>query len=367
MTTSPKPEASGASLPARPGRKREHSRDAVILDSTLAVLAERGYDGMTIDLVAAHAGMARATVYRRWPSKADLVLDAVSRLSQGDVDAARLPDTGTLRGDMVAMIRPFDDEQQQVRIQAMVSLLAVAHADHRLAEVTTSAGLRPWIDAIGQLIRRAVDRGEYPPPGRSRHPRRGHPHAVRLPRGPAPADHPGVLAHADRRRDPPGDAKKLSRPDRATIPRPADNHREDTTMTITTTAHANFRGQAREALTYYQSVFGGELALATYADIHSAETPETADHIAFGRLTAADGFDLMGYDVQPSKGYDPGQNAFYLNLQGTDAHEITARWDRLADNAQAVLIPLGPAPFAPLYGMLTDRYGITWIVGVEGQ
>jgi uncharacterized glyoxalase superfamily protein PhnB len=49
-------------------------------------------------------------------------------------------------------------------------------------------------------------------------------------------------------------------------------------MNFTTTAHANFRGQARDALTYYQSVFGGELALATYADIHSAETPETADH-----------------------------------------------------------------------------------------
>src|SRR4051794_39964420 len=100
-------------------------------------------------------------------------------------------------------------------------------------------------------------------------------------------------------------------------------------MTITT-AHANFRGQAREALTYYQSVFGGELALATYADVQSAETPETADHIAFGRVKAADGFDIMAYDVQPSKGYDPGQNPFYVTLQGTDTDEITARWNGLA-------------------------------------
>ena len=136
-------------------------------------------------------------------------------------------------------------------------------------------------------------------------------------------------------------------------------------MTITTTAHANFRGQARAALTYYQSVFGGELTLATYADIASAETPETADHIAFGRVRAADGFDLMAYDVQPSKGYDRGENSYYITLQGTDADEITARWTALAVGAQAILIPLAPAPFAPLYGMLTDRFGITWIIGVD--
>ena len=136
-------------------------------------------------------------------------------------------------------------------------------------------------------------------------------------------------------------------------------------MTITTTAHANFRGQARDALTYYHSVFGGELALATYAEIHSAETPETADHIAFGRVKAADGFDLMAYDVQPSKGYDPGKNAFYVTVQGTDTDEITARWNGLANGARAILTPLARAPFAPLYGMLTDRFGITWIIGVD--
>jgi AcrR family transcriptional regulator len=157
--------AAGAeSLPTRPGRKRDHSRDGVILDATLAVLADQGYDGTTIDLVAGRAGMARATVYRRWPTKADLVVDAVSRMSQGDVAAEQLPDTGTLRGDMVAMIRPFDEEEQQVRIQAMVSLLAVARANDRLTEVTKNAGIGPWINASRLLIQRAVDRGEYPPP-----------------------------------------------------------------------------------------------------------------------------------------------------------------------------------------------------------
>jgi PhnB protein len=71
--------------------------------------------------------------------------------------------------------------------------------------------------------------------------------------------------------------------------------------------------------------------------------------------------------VQPSKVYNPGENAFYITLQGTDTDEIKAHWDGLADGATAILISLAPAPFAPLYGMLTDRYGITWIVGADAS
>jgi len=136
----------------------------VIVQATLAVMADQGYDRMTIDMVAARAGMARATVYRRWATKADLVLDAVSRMSSGDVDAAHLPDTGTLRGDLAAMIRPFDDEQQQVRIRAVIGLLSVARADDRLAGIAAGAGIGPWVEAGRVLIERAVDRGEFPLP-----------------------------------------------------------------------------------------------------------------------------------------------------------------------------------------------------------
>jgi AcrR family transcriptional regulator len=126
------------------------------------VLAEQGYEGMTIDMVAAQAGMARATVYRRWATKAALVLDAVSRLSHGDVNLDQLPDTGSLRGDMTAMIVPFDDEQQQVRIHAMAGLLSVARTDPRFAEAATASGIGPWIKANRTLMQRAVDRGEFP-------------------------------------------------------------------------------------------------------------------------------------------------------------------------------------------------------------
>lgn len=149
---------------SRRGRKRDPERDVVILDATIGVLAEHGYEGMTIDMVAAEAGSARATVYRRWPSKAELVLEAVARLSRADVDHGELPDTGSLRQDMIAMILPLDDEQQQVRIQAMAALLSLPRDDSRLAQAAKQAGIGPWIEVNRVLMQRAVDRGEFPAP-----------------------------------------------------------------------------------------------------------------------------------------------------------------------------------------------------------
>ncbi|HEV7622960.1 MAG TPA: helix-turn-helix domain-containing protein, partial [Amnibacterium sp.] len=73
------------------GRKRDHTRDPEILTAAIDVLAEVGYERMTVDMVAARAKAGKATLYRRWPSKADLVIDAVARMTKGDIDYADLP------------------------------------------------------------------------------------------------------------------------------------------------------------------------------------------------------------------------------------------------------------------------------------
>ncbi|MCJ1705515.1 MULTISPECIES: VOC family protein [unclassified Rathayibacter] len=135
-------------------------------------------------------------------------------------------------------------------------------------------------------------------------------------------------------------------------------------MTVSVTPHLNFRGQAREALAFYRSVFGGDVALATYADTHQVDDPAQADAVSFGRLTAPNGFSIMAYDVQTAKPYDAGRNPFYLTLHGDDQAEISEQWRRLADGG-TVLTDLGPSPFAPLYGMLTDMFGTTWIIGCD--
>ena len=132
-------------------------------------------------------------------------------------------------------------------------------------------------------------------------------------------------------------------------------------MSVTTTAHINSRGQARDMLHFYAKAFHGEVTIATYTDIHAVEDPSQAGQVAWGQVTASNGFRIMAYDVQPSKTFDAGENAYYVALRGDDRDEIQHLWDGLTNGA-TILTPLAPAPFAPLYGMLTDRFGVTWIV-----
>jgi hypothetical protein len=148
--------------PVKLGRKRDHTRDPEILEAALAVLAETGYDGMTIDMVAARAKAGKATLYRRWPSKAELVLDAVACLKMGDVDPAHLPDTGTLRGDLVAMIKPHSIEDGERKLQIMAGLMSMLSRSPELMDTATSAIVDPRVAANRILMRRAIERGEIP-------------------------------------------------------------------------------------------------------------------------------------------------------------------------------------------------------------
>ncbi|MFC9996546.1 VOC family protein [Nocardia sp. NPDC127526] len=134
-------------------------------------------------------------------------------------------------------------------------------------------------------------------------------------------------------------------------------------MSINTVTHLNFRGEARAALTFYQSVFGGETIVVTYRDAGNVRTPSDADHVMWGQVTAADGFRVMAYDVPAAMPWEPGTNSFFVSVRGDKTEEITACWEKLADGA-AIVQPLGAAPWAPLYGMLRDRFGVTWVLDV---
>lgn len=149
--------------PARVGRKRDPSRDVAILDATLTVLADRGYAGLTIDLVAATAGAGKATVYRRWPAKADLVLDAVAHLDAGRTAPGVLPDTGTLRGDLHALLDRGNADRDERRMRIMAGLTSMIAEHPALGEAADTAVVGPWATANAALIRRAVERGEVSP------------------------------------------------------------------------------------------------------------------------------------------------------------------------------------------------------------
>ncbi|WP_214412066.1 VOC family protein [Sphaerisporangium fuscum] len=137
-------------------------------------------------------------------------------------------------------------------------------------------------------------------------------------------------------------------------------------MSVNAVTHLNFRGDAREALTFYQSVFGGDVAVVTYKDAGNLQDPSDADRVMWGQVAAGNGFRVMAYDVPSHLPWNQGENAFFLSLRGETAEEITAYWEKLSDGS-AILRPLGPAQWAPLYGMLKDRFGVTWVVDVVGE
>ena len=142
------------------GRKRDHTRDGDILDAAIEVLAEVGYDRMTMDMVAMRAKAGKATIYRRWPSKAGLVLDAVTRMKRGQVDLDNLPDTGTLRGDLLALFKPQSIEEGERKLRVMAGFASMLSQDQEFAEEGNAAIVEPWAAAHRTLIGRAIERGE---------------------------------------------------------------------------------------------------------------------------------------------------------------------------------------------------------------
>ncbi|MFN0064272.1 MAG: TetR/AcrR family transcriptional regulator [Myxococcaceae bacterium] len=146
----------------RLGRKRDPTRDAAILDAALNVLAEVGYSGMTMDMVADHAKAGKATLYRRWPSKAELVTEAVMRLKSKAVNLLRLPDTGSLRGDLLALYKPQSVEDGARTLQVMAGLVSMIAHDKKFAHAVADTMMTPWVDAHRALMRRAMDREEIP-------------------------------------------------------------------------------------------------------------------------------------------------------------------------------------------------------------
>ncbi|PUB23574.1 PhnB protein [Promicromonospora sp. AC04] len=135
-------------------------------------------------------------------------------------------------------------------------------------------------------------------------------------------------------------------------------------MSINTTTHLNFRGDARAALELYQTVFGGQLVTVTYADAHNVTEPAEAEQVMWGQVASVSGFRVMAYDVPSHTAYEPGVIPVFVSVRSTDAAEIAGYWERLVEGS-TVVVPLAEAAWAPLYGMLKDRFGVTWVLDVE--
>jgi PhnB protein len=134
-------------------------------------------------------------------------------------------------------------------------------------------------------------------------------------------------------------------------------------MSLRTVTHLNFQGQARAALAFYHQVFGGQHTLVSYADAGNVQHPDDAERVLWGQVTGEDGAAVMAYDVPAGQAWNPGEKAFFVSLRGDDAETIRVLWERLSDGA-SIVQPLAPSAWSPLYGMLRDRFGVTWVVDV---
>jgi AcrR family transcriptional regulator len=147
--------------PAPPQRRRGRALEEALLDAAWAEITERGYDDMTIDAVAVRAGTSRAVLYRRWPNKQELVFAALAHEAGKDVVTA--PDTGSLRGDVIALLQ----EANKVRAGVVAQLVTQLGGFYRQTG-SSLADLKAFVQGgrdafLEEAIQRAIARGEVRP------------------------------------------------------------------------------------------------------------------------------------------------------------------------------------------------------------
>jgi AcrR family transcriptional regulator len=157
------PRASRAQRPRNPARF-DRSLDAPILDAALAVVAERGYEQMTMDEVALRAHVGKAAIYRRWSSKAMVVAEAIAHWRRG-LGSVQPPNTGSIRGDidaLVAAVPPHDNAEADM-MRLVIGVATAATRDPVLAAALDELVLSQPRRMIGAVLNNAVARGEIPP------------------------------------------------------------------------------------------------------------------------------------------------------------------------------------------------------------
>ncbi len=124
--------------------------------------------------------------------------------------------------------------------------------------------------------------------------------------------------------------------------------------------YISFPGTARDAMQFYENVFGGTLHLNTFGEF-AGNAPDP-DNIMHGMLETDRGFTLMGADTPPGMEHQPGNN-IAVSLSGDDDAELRGYWEQLSDGG-TVTMPLEKQMWGDVFGMCIDRFGIAWMVNI---
>lgn len=126
--------------------------------------------------------------------------------------------------------------------------------------------------------------------------------------------------------------------------------------------YLSFRDNARAAMEFYNSVFGGKLEMMTFGDGQASSDPAAQNNIMHAELNTPGGLVLMGADTPPGMG-PPGGNGS-ISLSGDNDAELSGYWTRLSEGG-TVTVPLEPAPWGDIFGKCTDKFGINWLVNIS--
>lgn len=125
--------------------------------------------------------------------------------------------------------------------------------------------------------------------------------------------------------------------------------------------YLHFDGTARDAMTFYQSIFGGELTMSTFGEM--GMEGEQAEQLMHSQLQAPDGLVIMAADSPPGMTHTPGDTV-NLSLSGEDDATLRGWFDQLADGGQ-VHVPLEKQMWGDVFGQCADKYGVVWLVNIN--
>ncbi|HEX6339513.1 VOC family protein [Umezawaea sp.] len=128
--------------------------------------------------------------------------------------------------------------------------------------------------------------------------------------------------------------------------------------------YISFEDDAREAMEFYRTVFGGTLVLNTFGEFGGAEDEAFADKIMHGMLETENGFTLMAADTPPGMDHNPG-TTITVSLSGDDADDLRGYWEKLSEGG-LVTVPLEKQMWGDEFGACVDRFGIPWMVNITG-
>jgi PhnB protein len=135
-------------------------------------------------------------------------------------------------------------------------------------------------------------------------------------------------------------------------------------MPVRLNPYLNFRDTAREAMTFYHSVLGGELTVSTFGDFHASEDPAEQEKVMHAQLETPDGLTLMAADTPNSMTFK-GQSGVSVSLSGDDEARLRGYFEALSEGG-TVVMPLEKAPWGDTFGMFVDRFGTSWLVNAAG-